>query len=249
MGKPKKEKKKPCQVPVRIRGKTEKNTWEGEVFGEEGKTPNEPLVAQETTLVRLFCLLCDDMYLEKVLNERKCTLFTSLLLLFSLLKITIVYFFLNSYPLLQVTEESETSIADAMLVDAPNKVQAEHVRSTPVTSDLDPSSHKVKFQINDFVAAVYENSWYIGKIVGYMRDEDNDLFYNIDFMKTTSTIPPKFCWPDRKDELPVPYEDILMVIPSPSLTGTSRRQMYHTLEENILVSVEEKFQNFTEASA
>ena len=154
-----------------------------------------------------------------------------------------MYFFLNSYPLLQVTEESETSRADAMLVDAPNKVQAEHVRSTPVTSDLDPSSHKVKFQINDFVAAVYANSWYIGKIVGYMRDEDNDLFYNIDFMKTTSTIPPKFCWPDRKDELPVPYEDILMVIPSPSLTGTSRRQMYHTLEENILVSVEEKFQN------
>ena len=37
----------------------------------ESTTPNEPLVAQETTLVRLFCLLCDDMYLEKVLNERK----------------------------------------------------------------------------------------------------------------------------------------------------------------------------------
>ena len=43
------------------------------------------------------------------------------------------------------------------------------------TETITPSAANANFQLNDFIAAMYKSEWYIGKVVGYLREDDELL--------------------------------------------------------------------------
>lgn len=88
-----------------------------------------------------------------------------------------------------------------------------------------------------YIAAVYDQAWYVGNIVE-RDDEKDDVLVN--FM--TRTGDSSFQWPQKKDECWVPLEHILCILPVPS-TSSSGRQ-YH-LPDQVLRETEELFHKFS----
>ena len=78
--------------------------------------------------------------------------------------------------------------------------------------------HRIQPSVGDYVAAVYQNQWYIGKVIEFDEDE-----VNIDFMEQAGKVATNFKWPALKDELWVPVNDILLVISQPTTSGKSQR--------------------------
>lgn len=74
----------------------------------------------------------------------------------------------------------------------------------------------VELQVSDFVAAVYENHWYVGKIT----DIDIDDEVEISFMERKKQF---YQWPRRLDKLWVGRSAILCVLQTLVETGKSRR--------------------------
>ena len=69
----------------------------------------------------------------------------------------------------------------------------------------------------NFVAAVYENKWYIGQVM----EVENDEVY-INFMQKCGKIS-ALKWPPKKDEIWVNLEQLLCVIEAPVKT----KRMFH----------------------
>ena len=67
----------------------------------------------------------------------------------------------------------------------------------------------------DFVAAVYENRWYIGRVV-----ELDNLECEISFMAKSKNL---FKWPNSPDEVWIRIDAILCKISEPMTTGRSQR--------------------------
>ena len=88
---------------------------------------------------------------------------------------------------------------------------------------LDVNKAPVKVQCGDWVAAVYERNWYVGKV--QMVDSDaNDA--QISFMQQTNARPISFRWPTSPDEIWVDFDKILGVIEEPSSRGRSNRHFH-----------------------
>lgn len=96
------------------------------------------------------------------------------------------------------------------------------------------------FAENDFVAAVYNNYWYIGKIVKY-DPSDDELPFNVSFMEHgKGKICPTFKWPNKDDSIWISAKDILCSVDTPTPFGS--RKMYK-LGESDISAVMEKFEN------
>ena len=99
--------------------------------------------------------------------------------------------------------------------------------------------------VGDWVAAVYDDTWYIGKVLRIEPNDEGDLDYEITFMHRTMTSTPKFKWPTPKPDItPVAKEDILLKIPEPTATGTGRRKIYFILPDTSISAVESAFATF-----
>jgi hypothetical protein len=72
---------------------------------------------------------------------------------------------------------------------------------------------RIAYKKDDFVAAVNQKEWYIGKLV-----DSDDSEIEINFMQQKKQI---FQWPTRKDQIWIKKEDILCTMPPPNPTGKS----------------------------
>ena len=88
----------------------------------------------------------------------------------------------------------------------------------------------------DFVAAVYENRWYIGRVV-----ELDNLECEISFMAKSKNL---FKWLNSPDEVWIRIDAILCKISEPMATGRSQRMFriqakysLRFLKPNLLISI------------
>lgn len=81
-------------------------------------------------------------------------------------------------------------------------------------SDI-PEAAQVVYKIDDFVAAVYQDKWYIGKII-----DCDDTEVEINFMQQKKKL---FQWPTHKDQIWIKKEDVLCTMPPPNPNGKSGR--------------------------
>ena len=88
-------------------------------------------------------------------------------------------------------------------------------------SCLDANEEVVKIQSGDWIAAVYENNWYVGKV---MTVDSKSRDAKVSFMEKTSARTISFKWPSTPDEIWVEFDNILGVIQEPSSRGRSNRQ-------------------------
>ena len=72
-------------------------------------------------------------------------------------------------------------------------------------------------QVNEYVAAVYEGKWYIGKVVDI---DENEREVEIDFMESRKCL---FQWPRIPDLIWLKSKKILCQINAPVATGKSQR--------------------------
>lgn len=131
------------------------------------------------------------------------------------------------------TEENNTTADITLVAENPTDDAGKPTEENTTTDTTN-------YCINDFVASVYDEMWYIGKIITLLQEEE----YEVTFMKATNSIPPKYWWPSPEDKLTVSAEEILMVVPPPTVIGSSKRQKYHVLLPAVLAKIADKFTTF-----
>ena len=104
-----------------------------------------------------------------------------------------------------------------------------------------PIDHE-SLQPGKYVAAMYDNDWYIGNILR-KSDENKDLY--ICFMKSNSS-KRGFYWPptSKSDECWVPFIEILCLINAPAFQGSRAR--YYTLEKEDFHKIEKSLKSYKE---
>ena len=100
----------------------------------------------------------------------------------------------------------------------------------------------MKTKCGDWVAAVYERQWYIGKVLEVDEDDKDAM---ISFLKTTTSKPPSFKWPAVPDKLWVDFDHLLCVIEEPSPRGKSKRVFQ--LNENTITMIENCYNGWCSA--
>ncbi|XP_063243365.1 uncharacterized protein LOC134542780 [Bacillus rossius redtenbacheri] len=93
------------------------------------------------------------------------------------------------------------------------------------------------FQVGQFVACVYDQNWWMGQITGISK-ELNDM--TVSFMHPHG--PAKgFQWPQesgkKKDECPVPLQNVLLAVSNPTPLGQSAR--LHTFDKAELMKIQQ----------
>ncbi|KAK6186926.1 hypothetical protein SNE40_006182 [Patella caerulea] len=90
---------------------------------------------------------------------------------------------------------------------------------------------------NDYVIAIYENLWYVGRV---LKVDHNDKDVHVTFMYTTQTKDEdtKFRWPNPPDIIWVDFDDVVMIIDPPDPIGKSHRQF--KIDKNTLDRILEK---------
>ncbi|XP_053389868.1 uncharacterized protein LOC128552829 [Mercenaria mercenaria] len=76
---------------------------------------------------------------------------------------------------------------------------------------------EIRFQVEEYVAAVYEGSWYIGKVTD---TDENEHEGEVDFMESKKQF---FQWPRSRDSIWLHQNVVLCKINVPVPTGKSRR--------------------------
>lgn len=83
-------------------------------------------------------------------------------------------------------------------------------------------NHTAKYAIHSFVAAIYNDEWYIGKVLEY-GSEDNE--YNISFMReNVSKVRYRYKWPHKYDIFWIAESNILCQVGDPVLFG--KKEVY-----------------------
>ena len=102
-------------------------------------------------------------------------------------------------------------------------IQTETNKNKQYTEDSDKAKEceqeqRIQPSIGDYVAAAYQNQWYIRKVIEFHNDEANT-----DFLERAGKVATNFKWPALKDKLWIPVNDILLVISQPTKSGKSQR--------------------------
>ncbi|CAH0556044.1 unnamed protein product [Brassicogethes aeneus] len=93
-----------------------------------------------------------------------------------------------------------------------------------------------------YVAAVYDDNWFIGCIKERHFDETDLLINFMQRHKDTNVL----SWPSREDSCFVPFEHVLCVIPAPSVKGSTGRQ--YVLDSDMSKSITLLFNKFKSAA-
>lgn len=124
------------------------------------------------------------------------------------------------------TTESDTDVDNNMTVESDNNYQK-------------ATWQKVEVGEADFVAAVYEGSWYIGKVTSV--DDDDEV--QITFMEQCpGKISGIYRWPSTPDEIWVSTAAVLKLIPEPLPNGRSKRMF--RVAETERDAIESKFKEW-----
>lgn len=109
-------------------------------------------------------------------------------------------------------ERHEESLDDVM-----NPENISDLTSIPMPAAVTPESSAISFAVGSFVACAYSGHWYIGQITD-IDEEDKEL--EVNFMERSKNL---YRWPNRKDQIWVPYSDVLCEISKPIPSGKSAR--------------------------
>lgn len=88
-----------------------------------------------------------------------------------------------------------------------------------------------------FVAAIYDNQWWLGKIL-WVSEKHRDA--KIKFMRPSGPSS-SYSWPNHTDVCWVPYENILMNVPNPSISISTGR--LYTFGSDIIISIQKLFKS------
>lgn len=101
-----------------------------------------------------------------------------------------------------------------------------------IANDIENAGER--YQVDAYVAAIYESKWYIGKILEY---DSEDQEYHVTFMTGGKK---SFRWPENADKIWIPDSDILCSLNEPVKQGKTRN-MFKFSEKDL-----EKAQNLFE---
>jgi hypothetical protein len=79
------------------------------------------------------------------------------------------------------------------------------VEELPVGTDVIQSKQEIDIAENDYVAAIYQRKWYIGKV---FSSDESDRTVEISFMVQSKEF---FKWPERSDVIWLDVHDVLNV--------------------------------------
>ena len=105
------------------------------------------------------------------------------------------------------------------------------------------TSTPVPYHTDDWVAAVYEQRWYLGKV---LESDEDDV--HVDFLTecTGPRLQNKYKWPTRSDSIWVPRENVLCSVNPPKRDSISKRLF--VLSDNQRAMVEQAFKAFSSRS-
>jgi len=126
----------------------------------------------------------------------------------------------------------ETHIIHASEVEDNTESTHEEERET----EPDQQEESIVPQIGGYVAAVYDEQWYIGVVT-----ETDESEAHIKFMSRAGKVEGSFKWPTPPDEIWLQFNDIITEIPPPVPSGKSRR-VYRMVDETVIPAIEERFQ-------
>ena len=104
--------------------------------------------------------------------------------------------------------------------------------------DLTDNAELTPFFIGNYVACMYDTTWWIGVILNVFEEEGDVKIQLMHFNDKTRT----FKWPVREDKCLFPLTKILCKICAPSATTSYRRQYRLPAEE--LNMVEQRFKDY-----
>ena len=82
--------------------------------------------------------------------------------------------------------------------------------------------------VGQYVAAIYDNEWYVG-MVTERSEEHGDVTINFMSRNINTNI---IAWPSHKDECAVPLQNVLCLISTPAVSGSTGRQ-YKLSQDNV----------------
>jgi hypothetical protein len=87
--------------------------------------------------------------------------------------------------------------------------------------------------VNDWVAAIYNNDWFMGKVT---EIDETDREVLVDFLENSGKLENTFKWPVRKDEIWVSEEQIIHVLTAaPVPVGRRERSLKITEQEKEII--------------
>lgn len=93
-----------------------------------------------------------------------------------------------------------------------------------------------EIEVDEFVACVYDNSWYIGQVI-----DVNEHDINVNFMSQTRSL---FKWPHPADMIWVMKTIVLCKVATPVATGKSNRLFKKSETDREMVEVQ--FSTYTD---
>lgn len=106
--------------------------------------------------------------------------------------------------------------------------------TNPQPSSTTNEESPCDYDVDDWIAAVYDNNWYIGKVIEFDDDEDNEV--HIDFMAKCSGpfTEAKYKWPVKKDAIWIARSKVLCNI-VPCFCDNSKRMITLSAEQKKLI--------------
>ena len=109
-----------------------------------------------------------------------------------------------------------TGVMDSGEVRSRAQVDTDTTSNDAETKEI-VSEKKNVFEVNEFVAAIYDDQWYVGLITD--KDEEESEI-EVNFMEQKKGL---FLWPRQKDEIWISERSVLCRISNPEPTGKSQR--------------------------
>ena len=97
------------------------------------------------------------------------------------------------------------------------KMDSQERNDTTTSQGIQNTEEKMKPKKGCFVAAVYDQKWYIGQVVDIEKDEDE---VEVNFMTHAKNL---YRWPQQHDRIWIDIENILCEISPPVPSGKSKR--------------------------
>ena len=123
--------------------------------------------------------------------------------------------------------ESETELSESENIDDIEGSAGGEIDESGCDNDDLPDPHPQsdveEYPVGAFVAAIYEDDWYIAQVEGEDSDEETDGFVLLKYMKPTSQKNENsFVWPERADLLKTNIDDIIAKVDPPIPRLSSR---------------------------
>ncbi|CAG2223343.1 unnamed protein product [Mytilus edulis] len=125
---------------------------------------------------------------------------------------------------------TETNEIELQANDPQEEEVERHVEGGESLLAQPPIVFEQSYQKDTFVASVYDNVWYICKVLDF---DNNDNEYQLSFMTKSNPVSHTMKWPTRPEELWVTETDIVCQVNNPAPVGRKPVRMYKLLPDDV----------------